>query len=148
MPFHAPAPGRLVTRRAEHGEIVHLRIPAHVGIGPITPEHELEVVHDLIALLHALRAEGRAQKLLRRLPLRGRHFLERKPFPLSRARDIVPVEAVCIFELDRGFCALLRRERARETDWRPLSCRRSPDVDPAPPRGQSTVRGTAEGVRL
>ena len=111
MSFHPPTPRRLAARRAEHGEIVHFRIPPHVGIGPLASEHELEIVHDLLALLHALRAERRAQQLLRGLPLHRGHLLQRKPLSLPRTRDVMPVETVRVFECERGFCTLVGCQR-------------------------------------
>ena len=111
VPLDAPAPRSLVAWRTEHGEVVHLRVPAHIGLRPVASEHQLEIVHDLARLLQPLGAERRAQQLLRRLALGLGHFLQGQPFALPGPRHVVPVESVGVFELEVGLLALLRCQR-------------------------------------
>src|SRR6185369_13898096 len=111
MSLHAPAPGSRIGRRAEHCEMILLRIAALATIVLERLQHVLQA-HDGDGFDVADLAQPGRQQRTRQIPLAGAHFAQRQP--LSLLGDEVPVHALVVAEPEGCLSPLLRAERSEE----------------------------------
>ena len=111
MSLDAPAPGSRVGWRAEHREVIFLRIAV---LAVIVFEHLQHVfqAHDSDGLNVAGLAESGRQQRARQVLLVGAHFAQRQPLALPG--DKMPVHALVVTELEGCLRPLLRAERGQK----------------------------------
>src|ERR1700731_1406585 len=104
MSLDAPAPGSRVGWRAEHREVIFLRIALLAVI--------VFQAHDGDSLNLAGLAQSGCQKRARQVFLVGAHFAQRQP--LALLGDKLPVHALVVTELEGCLSPLLRAERGQK----------------------------------
>jgi hypothetical protein len=112
VPLQPPAPGPARRRLAEDAEVVVLRIAEETSVRALDlPEHLLEA-HDRGGLHHAAVPEGRRHHRVRQGLLVWLHLAEGQTVAI--ARDVVPVEALLVVEVEPHLGRLFRSEGLEE----------------------------------
>ena len=132
VPLQPPAPCRLVARRAEDRDPVHLGVAWKTHAAFDRAQDFLEL-HDRRRGRKPARAQARLEEIVRESPLGLAHLLDGQAVPRKHlVGDEVPLQAFVGIEREDGLLALLRRKR------------REPLVRGACHRGRGPLRGDCE----